>query len=48
MRIGATLVLEPGVGLPGRIVKLLEERQITGLPGVPTSSPLLMTLEGLA
>jgi long-chain acyl-CoA synthetase len=48
MRSGATLVLEPGVGLPGRIVKLLEEQQITGLPGVPTVFQLLLTLRGLA
>ena len=48
MRSGATLVLEPGVGLPGRIVKLLEEREITGLPGVPTVFQLLLTLRGLS
>ena len=48
LRSGATLVLEPGVGLPGRIVKLLEEREITGLPGVPTVFALLLTLRGLA
>jgi long-chain acyl-CoA synthetase len=48
MRSGATLVLEPGVGLPGRIVKLLEGREITGLPGVPTVFQLLLTLRGLA
>lgn len=47
MRTGATLVLEPGVGLPGRIVKLLEEQEISGLPGVPTIFALLMTLKGL-
>jgi long-chain acyl-CoA synthetase len=48
MRSGATLVLEPGVGLPGKIVKLLEEQQITGLPGVPTVFQMLLTLRGLA
>jgi len=48
MRSGATLVLEPGVGLPGKIVKLLEDREITGLPGVPTVFQLLLTLRGLA
>jgi long-chain acyl-CoA synthetase len=47
MRSGATLVLEPGVGLPGRIVKLLEDHEITGLPGVPTVFQLLLTLRGL-
>jgi long-chain acyl-CoA synthetase len=48
IRTGATLVLEPGVGLPGRIVKLLEEKRITGLPGVPTVFQMLLTLRGLA
>ena len=48
MRVGATLVLEPGVGLPGTIVKRLEEREITGLPGVPTVFALLLTLKSLA
>ena len=48
LRTGATLVLEPGVGLPGTIVKLLEEREITGLPGVPTVFQLLLTLRGLS
>jgi long-chain acyl-CoA synthetase len=48
MRSGATLVLEPGVGLPGKIVKLLEDQQITGLPGVPTVFQLLLTLRGLS
>lgn len=47
-RAGATLVLEPGVGLPGRIVQLLEGQRITGLPGVPTVFQLLLTLRGLA
>ncbi len=48
LRSGATLILEPGVGLPGRIVKLLEEKQITGLPGVPTVFQLLLTLKSLS
>jgi long-chain acyl-CoA synthetase len=48
MRSGATLVLEPGVGLPGKVVKLLEDREITGLPGVPTVFQMLLTLRGLA
>ena len=48
LRSGATLVLEPGVGLPGKIVKLLEDHQITGLPGVPTVFQMLLTLRGLA
>ena len=36
VRVGATLVLEPGFGFPGRVVEMLEEQRITGLPGVPT------------
>jgi long-chain acyl-CoA synthetase len=48
IRSGATLVLEPGVGLPGRIVKLLEDQRITGLPGVPTVFQMLLTLRGLS
>jgi len=48
MRTGATLVLEAGVALPGRIVQLLEQHQITGMPGVPTVFQVLLTLRGLA
>jgi long-chain acyl-CoA synthetase len=48
LRAGATLVIEPGVGLPGKIAKLLEEQRITGLPGVPTIFQILLTLKGLA
>jgi long-chain acyl-CoA synthetase len=48
MRTGATLVLEAGVALPGRIVQLLEQHEITGLPGVPTVFQVLLTLRGLA
>ena len=48
MRTGATLVLESGIALPGRIVQLLERHRITGLPGVPTVFGVLLTLRGLA
>ncbi|MGI8750198.1 MAG: class I adenylate-forming enzyme family protein [Thermoleophilaceae bacterium] len=44
----ATLVLEPGLGLPGRVVQALEQEQITGLPGVPTVFGVLLSLRGLA
>jgi len=44
----ATLVLEPGLGLPGRVVQVLEQEQITGLPGVPTVFGVLISLRGLA
>ena len=48
MRAGATLVLEGGVALPGRIVQLLDRHEITGLPGVPTVFGVLLTLKGLS
>jgi len=36
VRTGATLVLERGFAFPGRVMELLAEEEITGLPGVPT------------
>ena len=48
MRIGATLVLEQGISVPGRIVAALEEHAVTGLPGVPTIFQVLVSLRGLA
>jgi amino acid adenylation domain-containing protein len=48
VRVGATLVLEPGFTFPGRVVALLEREQITGLPGVPTIFQVLTSLRGLA
>ncbi len=48
VRAGATLVLEPGFGAAGRIVQLLEEKRITGLPAVPTVFQLLLSLRGLS
>jgi amino acid adenylation domain-containing protein len=48
VRAGATLVLEPGLGLPGRLVRLLEEERITGMPAVPTAFAVLTRLRGLA
>lgn len=47
VRLGATLVLEPGFGAGGRIVQLLEERRITGFAAVPTIYQLLLSLPGL-
>jgi len=47
-RSAATLVLEPGLGLPGRVVQLLEDEEITGLGGVPTVFQVLLSLRGLA
>ena len=44
----ATLVLEPGLTFPGRVVQLLEQEKITGLPGVPTVFQVLISLRGLA
>lgn len=48
VRSGATLVLEPGFGAPGRIVQLLEEQRITGFAAVPTIFAVLLSLRGLA
>lgn len=48
VRVAATLVLEPGFTFPGRVVQLLEEQEITGLPGVPTVFQVLTGLKGLA
>jgi acyl-CoA synthetase (AMP-forming)/AMP-acid ligase II len=48
IRVGATLVVEAGFAFPGRIVQLLEEQKITGLPGVPTVFQVLLSLSGLA
>jgi len=48
MRAGAALVLERGLAFPGRIVRLLEEERVTGLPGVPTVFAVLTGLRGLA
>ena len=48
IRVGATLVLEPGFAFPGRVVQLLETHRITGLPGVPTLFQVLLSLRGLA
>jgi long-chain acyl-CoA synthetase len=48
IRVGATLVVELGFTFPGRVVQLLEEQRITGLPGVPTVFQVLTSLHGLA
>jgi acyl-CoA synthetase (AMP-forming)/AMP-acid ligase II len=48
VRVGATLVLEEGFSFPGRVVQLLEDHRITGLPAVPTILQVLVSLRGLA
>ena len=48
VRVGATLVLEPGFAFAGRVVQLLDEEEITILPGVPTVFGVLLSLKGLA
>jgi amino acid adenylation domain-containing protein len=48
VRVGATLVLETGFAFPGRIVQLLESREVTGFPAVPTLFQVLLGLRGLA
>ncbi len=47
-RVGGTLVLENGFAFPGRVVQLLEQQRITGLPCVPTVFHVLLSLRGLA
>ncbi len=47
IRVGATLILEPGFAFAGRTVALLSEERITGLPGVPTVFQTLLSLPGL-
>jgi long-chain acyl-CoA synthetase len=46
VRTRATLVLEPGFSLPGRVVQLLAEQRITVLPGVPTMFQILVARRG--
>jgi acyl-CoA synthetase (AMP-forming)/AMP-acid ligase II len=48
VRVGATLVLEPGFGAAGRVVQLFEDQRITGFPAVPTIFQVLLSLRGLA
>ncbi len=48
VRVGATLVLERGFTFVGRVVKLLVDERITGLPGVPTLFQVLISTKGLA
>ncbi|SDZ01728.1 amino acid adenylation domain-containing protein [Lysobacter sp. yr284] len=45
--VGASLLLEPGMGYPGELVRMLHERGVTGLPGVPTLFRVLLSLPGL-
>lgn len=47
VRLGATVVLERGFAFPGRVVAVLEQERITGLPGVPTIFQVLTSLDGL-
>jgi long-chain acyl-CoA synthetase len=48
VRVGGTLVLERGLAFPGRLIQLLEDQRVTGLPGVPTIWQVMVSLEGLA
>jgi long-chain acyl-CoA synthetase len=47
IRVGATLVLEPGFAFPGRVVSLLLDERVTSLPGVPTVFQTLVSLKGI-
>ncbi len=44
----ARLILEPGFGYPGRLVQLLRDEGVTGMPGVPTIFRVLTGLPGIA
>ena len=48
IRVGATLVLEAGLRLPGTRRAAPRGHRITGLPGVPTLFQVLLSLRGLA
>ena len=48
VRLGATLVVEPGFAFAGRVVEILERERITILPGVPSVFAVLTSLQGLA
>ncbi len=48
VRAAGTLVLEAGFAFPGKIVQVLEQEQITTLPGVPTVFSVLLSLSGTA
>ncbi len=48
VRAAGTLVLEAGFAFPGKIVQILEQEQITTLPGVPTVFSVLLSLSGTA
>lgn len=47
VRVGATLVLEPGFAFPGRVIGLLKDERITSFPAVPTIYQALTSLKGL-
>lgn len=46
-KVGATLVLEDGCAFPYRIIQLLRQEHITGLPGVPTIFAMLLQIKDL-
>ena len=48
VRLGATLVMEPGFAFAGKVVEILERERITILPGVPSVFAVLTSLQGLA
>jgi len=46
VRVGATLVLERGFAFPGRVLELLREERVSGLPAVPTIFQVLTAALG--
>jgi len=46
VRLGATLILERGFAFPGRVLELLRDERVTGLPAVPTIFQVLTVALG--
>jgi acyl-CoA synthetase (AMP-forming)/AMP-acid ligase II len=44
-RVGGTLILENSFAFPAAILKLIEQEQVTGLPGVPTFYAMLLQFD---
>ncbi len=48
MRVGATLLLEPHFAMPYPVLRRMEERGVTGFPGVPTMFALILAMKDLS
>ena len=47
-RLGATVVLEQSFAYPARTLQLIQEEEITGLPGVPTVFAMMASMDDLS